>query len=126
MIDVSQFSSMKQVLSRTLCVMRTMLTFKSLLDNGTRELDLSPDALKCRAYNFIRKQMQAVHFGKVINFLSDQNAYRKDTPNIVLQLYLFLEDKGLLRSKGSMGECVSLQYDVINPILCYPLRLSLN
>ena len=68
------------------------------------------------ATNYLLKQMQSEEFSREIAYLKSPSAFN-ETPKLVSQLNLFLDQKDLIRSKGRIEKNVDLKYDVVNPLV---------
>ena len=68
---------------------------------------------KARSY-WVRNQ-QSLYFKDELGFLAEPSA--KIVPSLVKNLDLFIDDKGLLRSRGRLGRCENLSFDAQNPLL---------
>ena len=62
------------------------------------------------------KYMQLSKFPHELQYLKDSNQNQK-VPELVNRLDLFMDDKGIMRSKGRIGKTLMYDYDVINPVL---------
>ena len=74
---------------------------------------------KKKAIEYWIKNAQAEFFAKEIFFL-ENNANvdgSKIVPALVLNLNLFLDQNGILRSRGRISKCLYFNYDVHNPVL---------
>ena len=60
--------------------------------------------------------MQSVEFSREIEYLKSPSSFN-ETPKLVSRLNLFLDQKGLIRSKGRIEKNVDLKYDVVNPVV---------
>ena len=116
-IPIKNFSSYKELLSFTTRVIKAAFLLKKRLKGKVSDNDLQPTVIKQKAYNLLIKEMQGSHYHNEINYLKTNNG--DNPPELVSKLDLFLDESGLLRSKGRMGKCLSLSYDAINPILCH-------
>jgi len=80
--------------------------------NRSKGLDEDSDR---RAQLYWLKQMQQQCFSREISFL--KNPKKDEIPSIVNQLNLFIDDNGILRSRGRIAKTLLYNYDVINPVL---------
>ena len=62
------------------------------------------------------KTMQEEAFPLELSFLKDRNS-SSEVPPLVKQFNLFLDEHGVIRSKGRIDKNVELKYSVVNPIL---------
>ena len=60
--------------------------------------------------------MQEEAFPLELGYLRDPKS-AVDTPNLVSQLNLFLDEHGIIKSKGRIDKNIDLKYHVVNPIL---------
>lgn len=74
---------------------------------------------KKRATEYWIKIAQAEHFAKEVAFLKESvyNSVNRNVPSLVMNLNLFLDEKGILRSRGRIAKCLHFNYDVHNPVL---------
>ena len=73
---------------------------------------------KVKALNYWIKVAQSEHFYKEIDFLKNvNNESNKTVPPLVSNLNLFLDDNGIIRSRGRIAKCLYFNYDVHNPVL---------
>ena len=68
------------------------------------------------ATSYLFKQMQSEEFSREIEYLKSPSSFN-ETPKLVSRLNLFLDQKGLIRSKGRIEKNVDLKYDVVNPLV---------
>ena len=68
------------------------------------------------ATSYLFKQMQSEEFSREIEYLKSPSSFNQ-TPKLVSRLNLFLDQKGLIRSKGRIEKNVDLKYDVVNPLV---------
>ena len=111
-INVARFSSLTKLL-RT-----TALCFRFLSKLRKTPLDLVSASERARL--FWLKTMQEESFSGEIEFLQKVKAglHTKDqVPDLVKRLNLFLDDQGLIRSKGRLARSNYFQYEVLNPVL---------
>ena len=69
-----------------------------------------------RARKYWIQQVQSIGFANEIKYLLNPKEYGI-VPNLVNNLNLFLDEVGMLRSKGRLGKCSSADYNLINPIM---------
>ena len=74
---------------------------------------------KKKAIEYWIKNAQAEFFAKEIFFLENNVNVdgSKIVPALVLNLNLFLDQNGILRSRGRISKCLYFNYDVHNPVL---------
>ena len=64
------------------------------------------------------KRMQDECFSTEINYLLNKDKLKLQTvPPLVRDLDLFLDSKGILRTKGRIGKTINYSFEVINPIM---------
>ena len=68
------------------------------------------------ATSYLFKQMQSEEFSREIEYLKSPSSFN-ETPKLVSKLNLFLDQKGLIRSKGRIEKNVDLKCDVVNPVV---------
>ena len=68
------------------------------------------------ATSYLFKQMQSEEFSREIEYLKSPSSFN-ETPKLVSKLNRFLDQKGLIRSKGRIEKNVDLKYDVVNPLV---------
>ena len=110
-IDTSRYSS----LSKALSVTRTVLQAGYKFQNKT---SLDYTELQDRAYSLLIKQSQSCSFQQEIAFLKSDDK-NLPIPKLISDLNLFLDDKGILRSKGRIQKCLAASYGVINPVVMH-------
>ena len=94
-------------------VMRiTALVFKFI--NKMRKSKLNADE---QAKTYWIKRMQSECFSTELSFLLNNPNDRNQVPCLVNQLNLFIDEFGILRSKGRISRSLLYNYDVLNPIL---------
>lgn len=104
-INFSRFSNL-QKLYRVLGIV-----FKFLSKN---KADTSAHDLAAR--RFCLKTMQMEDFALEMRFL-EETPKTSPIPKLVNNLNLFLDENGLIRSRGRLSRCNYYQYEVINPLL---------
>ena len=70
-----------------------------------------------KAWEYWIKTAQEEFFNEELKFLQNTNQNDKVAPTLVSNLNLFLDDKGLIRSRGRISKCTYYNYDVHNPVL---------
>ena len=65
---------------------------------------------------YLLKVMQQSSFSKEVQYLRNPTG-GKDVPTLVNNLNMFLDDKGLIRSRGRTGKSSVFDFEVMNPIL---------
>ncbi len=73
------------------------------------------DSIK-EAWNYWIKKTQEEYFHEELTFLR-QIDKDKVVPALVSQLNLFIDPKGILRSRGRISKCLYYNYDIHNPVL---------
>ena len=68
------------------------------------------------ATNYLMKVMQEEAFPLELAYLKDKNS-SAEIPPLVKQFNLFLDDHGIMRTKGRIDKNVELKYNIVNPIL---------
>ena len=75
---------------------------------------------KIKSIEYWVKIAQSEYFAKEISFLKESanNLNNKNkVPPLVLNLNLFLDNNGILRSRGRISKCLYFNFDIHNPIL---------
>ena len=112
--DYPEFNILKySSLNFLLGVTRNVLLFVS--GSQKKEKDRTLESAKI----FWIKRMQREKFSKELDYLeniSDGN-FQNRIPDLINRLDLFLDDKGIIRSRGRIGKSLVYDYDVINPVL---------
>ncbi|MEO0900443.1 MAG: hypothetical protein AAFY71_28800, partial [Bacteroidota bacterium] len=103
-LDVKKFSSFSKLISFTSYV------FKFINKCRKREDDPMDSAV-----GYLVKQMQESEFARELAYLKDPSS--EEAPPLVTKLCLFIDEKGILRSRGRIGNNVELKYHVVNPVL---------
>ena len=107
LVDVEKFSSFSKALRVT------TLVFKAIFK--MRKLEEDPGSV---AKLHLLQHMQRDCFPNELAYLSLPDCDKpKDVPNLVNNLDLFLDDKGLIRSRGRIAKSLRVSYDIQNPVL---------
>ena len=108
LISVDNYSNLHKLLRVTSLVFR----FISRLKRKTK------DSYDCRkeAKLYLCKVEQSKYFKEEIDFLKNPN---NNVPTRVNNLNLFLDSRDVLRSKGRLDQCNSIDYQACNPILLH-------
>ena len=72
---------------------------------------------KVKALEYWIKIVQSECFKKEIEFLKHGINNENKVPPLVMNLNLFIDNKGIIRSRGRIAKCLYFNYDVHNPIL---------
>ena len=72
---------------------------------------------KVKATEYWVKIVQAECFSKELEFLTQPKERDKRVPPLVNNLNLFIDEKGILRSRGRISKCLYFNFNVHNPIL---------
>ena len=107
-IDIDRYSSYPKLLACTIKVFEAIKLFK--------KQPYTHADLKRESFIYLVKQMQRVCFKSEIDFLSKASKF-ENVPKLILNLNLFLDDDGVLRSKGRVSRNVQLTYDAVNPVI---------
>ena len=108
-IDFSKFSNVGTLLR----VCALLYKFSAL----TRGLNVDSDA---QARLYCLKIMQRESFTKELKFLErvrEDSSSSEPPPDLVNNLNLFLDDNGLIRSKGRLARSNYYSFDIINPVV---------
>ena len=104
-LDIRKFSSFTFLLG----VMVKVCKFIVLV----RKVNRDPVEM---ATSYLFKQMQSEEFSREIEYLKSPSSFN-ETPKLVSKLNLFLDQKGLIISKGRIKKNVDLKYDDVNPLV---------
>lgn len=105
-VDVSKYSSFTKLIR----IMTNVYKFLFRI----RKLDLDPVEA---AMTYLMKKVQGEAFPEELEYLKSDNVSSLAVPKLVINLNLFLDDKGLIRSKGRIEKNIELKYQVVNPVL---------
>ena len=103
-LNINKFSSYEKLLWKTSFLFRYLCTVKG----GDPMI---------KALEYWIKTSQREHFSREIEFLQSNVQTDKDVPLLVSNLNLFLDPKGILRSRGRIAKCLYFDYNVYNPVL---------
>jgi len=108
-IDVNRYSSYDKLVNTVAYVFKfvhviTRKPVKSLVEH------------RACAITYLLKKMQAESFAVELNYLQKRLA-TKNPPRLVLKLRLYLDEQGLIRSKGRIRPSALLNFDAVNPVL---------
>ena len=111
LIDINRFPSLKKLLRVTRTIYHGVNCFRRLRKMETR----NPDEAAMR---FWIGDMQKSCFAKELTYLRNpQGKKENEIPILVNSLNLFLDNEGLIRSKGRIGKSLNVEFEVANPIL---------
>ena len=102
-LDINKSSSYEKLLRCTSYIFKWLCKLK----------DGDP---KKRALEYWIKVAQRERFSNEINFLKTEVKSNKVMP-LVLNFNLFLDEKGIFRSRGRIAKCLYFDYNVKNPVL---------
>ena len=105
LIDISKYSDIRKV--------ERIATYVFKFVSKLRKKDIDPGRM---AKIYLIKNVQAHCFKKEILFLKE-NKSNTQIPDLVKNLNLFLDQDGILRSKGRISKVNYYDYEVLNPIL---------
>ena len=107
LVDVERFSSFSKALRVTTLVFKAIFKMRKLEEDPGRVAKLH-----------LLQHMQRDCFPNELVYLSLPDCDKpKDVPNLVNNLDLFLDDKGLIRSRGRIAKSLRVSYDIQNPVL---------
>ena len=107
LVDVERFSSFSKALRVTTLVFKAIFKMRKLEEDLGRVAKLH-----------LLQHMQRDCFPNELVYLSLPDCDKpKDVPNLVNNLDLFLDDKGLIRSRGRIAKSLRVSYDIQNPVL---------
>ena len=104
-IDIERFSSFSRLISVVSLVFKFVNKCRKL-----KERDPVEDAA-----NFLMRTMQQDTFQAELDYL--RNPSSGEPPSLVKKLNLFLDNLGIIRSKGRIDKNIELKYNVVNPIV---------
>ena len=105
-IDVSRFSDFSKLLRVAGLVFKAIHKFKGITEEDpfvTGKLHLL-------------KEMQKEAFSHELSYLNDPSSV-ESVPVLVKNLDLFLDGRGIIRSRGRIGKARMFDFEVVNPIL---------
>ena len=103
-VDITKYSSFSKLLGVTCNV------FKFAFKLRRKDIDCVEAAT-----NYLIKIMQSDEFVVELDYLRDPSGL--EAPRLVTQLDLFLDNNGVIRSRGRIDKNVDLKYHVVNPVL---------
>ena len=107
LIGVKRFSSLHRLLRTLACVF--IFIYK------LRRKNISMASAYAKSKRILIQMEQSSHFLDEIRFLSEDRT--GNIPVLVKNLNLFIDSEGLVRSKGRLANCLSLSYEVANPVI---------
>lgn len=107
LLDIKSYSNINKLFRVT------MLVFKFI--NRLKKQKTDRNVLMEQAKIYLFKKEQVNYFNSDFEYL--QNVGGPNIPSRVNNLNLFIDENGLLRSKGRLSKCSSVDYNVNNPIL---------
>ena len=109
-IDLDRFSSYTKAVNTVAFVYKFF--------DKVRKLDIQPFvSYRAKAVTYLIAQMQQDKFPIELNYLRNYNGNKGKAPKLVLQLNLFLDEDGIMRSKGRISISQRYSYDVTNPLI---------
>ena len=105
-LDIERFSSLDKLYKITSLVYRFINKLR-----GKQDCNLKSSKLYWLRY------MQSSSFPHEIKFLTSIQNKKQSVPQLVNDLNLFMDDNGLIRSRGRIAKTLAYNYDVLNPIL---------
>ena len=107
LVDIEKYSTLNKLLGVTSKVFKVI--------NKLKKVDADPD-WEGKLY-WIR-EMQRSSFSKELTYLETPDDDKpNEVPVLVNNLNLFLDDHGVIRSRGRIGKTLQYDYDVLNPVL---------
>ena len=104
-ININKYSSFEGLLKCTAYLFKFLNKIK----------DCDP---KKKALEYWVKVAQGEWFQKELDFLNNPNKLNEtNIPPLVANLNLFLDEKGIIRSRGRISKCLYYKYEVHNPVL---------
>ena len=108
-LDMERFSTYTKLLNVTIKVFSAVNKFQG-------KPVLLPE-VKSHSFYYLMKCMQLECFEEEIRALGRLHHNYDSVPKLVKNLNLFIDSKGILRSKGRISKSLSVSYDSVNPIL---------
>ena len=105
MININDYSELNKLFLVARCLFRAIFKFRKS----------SEDPFQAGKLHLL-KEMQRSAFPQELAYLQDPSSV-KPVPILVSNLNLFLDDKGLIRSRGRIGKSLRLDFEVMNPLL---------
>ena len=105
LVDICKYSSFSKLIGVTTKLFTAVFKFKKSLADPVEA-----------ATNYLIKVMQHETFDLEISYLQNPNSMA-EVPKLVSQLNLFLDEQGILRSKGRIDKNMELKYHVVNPVV---------
>ena len=103
-LNINKFSSFNKLIKCTSYMYKFLSQIK----------DCDP---KKKAWEYWIKKSQEEFFQDELTFLNNPHGNDKLMPPLVTNLNLFLDNKGIIRSRGRISKCLYFSYDVHNPVL---------
>ena len=110
-IDVERYSSYSRAFRVTLKILTAIDKMRS---GNTPQTELKP-----KAFELLIKEAQRRKFPLELAWLASGGS-GDNRPNLVNQLDLFVDHRGLVRSKGRLDQSLAVTYDAANPIVLHP------
>ena len=105
LIDICKYSSFSKLIGVTTTFFKFVFKFKNSRADPVEA-----------ATNFLFRNMQEEVFSSELSYLKNPNV-ALEVPKLISQLNLFLDEHGIIRSKGRIDKNVALKYHVVNPVL---------
>ena len=106
-ISVDRYSSLNKLFRVTAYVYKFIFASRKI----------SGDSLEAAKMYWI-KHLQRTKFSNELDYLQKPDVEKSGkVPELVTKLDLFLDSKGVIRSRGRIGKSTLYEYDVINPVL---------
>ena len=105
LINVCEFSELRKLFLTAKYLFRAVFFFKKSDEDPSQAGKL-----------YLMKEMQKSSFPRELEYLQNPEG-DKAVPALVNNLNLFLDNKGLIRSRGRIGKSLMFDFEVMNPIL---------
>ena len=105
LINVRNYSQLNTAFRAARCLFRAVFLLKKSNEDPFQAGKL-----------YLLRDMQQSSFPRELEYLQDPEGIR-DVPILVNNLDLFLDDRGLIRSRGRIGKSSMFDFEVMNPIL---------
>ena len=109
LVPFERHSSYTKLLSVTMAVMKAKNIFL--------KLPVNHDEIKNEAFQYLVSKMQSECFPEELTFLKSCPSNYHNVPTLVNNLNLFLDSKGLIRTRGRISNYSKFDFDSLNPVL---------
>ena len=106
LFDINKYSTLNRLFGLTEWILRFVF--------NCRKVDSDP--MEAGKLYWI-KCMQKSKFHQELQYLENKSSNSNKIPELVNRLDLFLDDHGIIRSRGRIGKTAIYDFDIVNPIL---------